>query len=90
MKKTNMEKLAAKLISAKIEFQTRIIYDTVQICIPSVEECMIDAICHEHSYGGKDGLIELMGVNVDSTDGVVGYLTSKKAFDLIFSTLTED
>ncbi len=90
MKKTNMEKLAAKLVEAKIDFQTRIIFDTVQICIPSVEECVIDAISHEHSYGGKDGLIELMGVNVDSTDGVVGFLTGKKAFDLIVSTLKED
>ena len=34
-----------------------------------------DAVCHDFSYGGKDGLLETMGMPEDNGD-VTGYLTA--------------
>lgn len=53
----NMTKLAVLLAKADIPFELRGITcgdssATVQICSPSVENCLIDAICHHYSYGG--------------------------------------
>jgi len=43
-------------------------------------------VCHQHSYGGNEGLLELAVLKGDSicydtpvTDDVVGYLTTEKA-----------
>ena len=35
-----------------------------------------DVVCHEYSYGGKDGLLEMWDRNGEDDD-VVGYLTAK-------------
>lgn len=54
---------------------------TFQICFPSKENCLVDAVSHECSYGGPKGLIEVLGsVNSDyPNDDVVGWLTAKEA-----------
>jgi len=56
---------------------------TFQICFPSKENCLVDAVSHEGSYGGPQGLIEVLGsVNNDyPNDDVVGWLTAKEAIN---------
>ena len=51
---------------------------SIQICTPNVEDCVIDAISHNYSYGGDAGLIEIM---CQYDDDVFGYLTSAEAFE---------
>ncbi len=50
----------------------------VQIACPSFEDCAIDAICHEFSYGGNSGLIEIMSA-YDEDGDVVGWLAAEDA-----------
>ena len=45
-----------------------------------------DVVCHEYSYGGKDGLLEMWDRNGEDDD-VVGYLTAK---DVIAYILKKD
>lgn len=33
---------------------------TVQVCAPDAKNFSIDAVCHFGTYGGKDGLLEIM------------------------------
>ena len=52
------------------------------ICSPSVEECRLDAASHYYTYGGQQGLIEVMGHGDDSeitSDDVVGWLSAEEA-----------
>ena len=52
------------------------------ICSPSVEECQLDAVSHYYSYGGQQGLIEIMahGDASEITDhDVVGWLSAEEA-----------
>ena len=82
MKMTEMSKLFLLLAEADIPFETREIYNTVQICYPSIEDTVCDAICHEYSYGFNEGLLEIMGL-VDEEevgDTVEGYLTADEVF----------
>ena len=44
-----------------------------------------DVVCHEYSYGGKDGLLEMW--DRDNEDDVMGYLTAK---DIIAYILKKD
>lgn len=81
MKMTEMSKLFLLLAEADIPFETREIYDTMQICYPSVEDTICDAICHEFSYGHEEGLLEIMGlVDPETGDSVEGYLTADEVF----------
>ena len=77
----NMTKLAVLLAKADIPFELRGqdcsgIYATVQICSPSVDDCRIDAICHQYSYGGNEGLLEILG---EGLGDVVGWLNAEEA-----------
>lgn len=77
-----MTKLAVLLAKADIPFELRGITcgdaaASVQICSPSVDNCLIDAICHQYSYGGKEGLLEILGTGLDD---VAGWLSAEEAF----------
>lgn len=79
----NMTKLAVLLTKADIPFELRGQISTldtasVQICSPSVDNCLIDAICHQYSYGGNQGLLEILAVGLDD---VVGWLSAEEAFE---------
>lgn len=43
-----------------------------------------DAVSHEFSYGGDNGLIEILGLDNDGNkyDDVVGWLSAEEAFDI--------
>ena len=82
--KIEMTKLAVLLAKADIPFElasfTICGEPTIQIASPSKESCIIDAVCHNFSYGGKEGLLEIMGPEVDDYDDVCGWLTAEQAF----------
>ena len=76
---TEMEKLINKLAKADIPYELTVqpVTNSIQVWYPTQENPVCDVICHEYSYGGKDGLLEIMGL-VDETkteDSVEGYLT---------------
>lgn len=97
MEKPNVEmnKLAKLLYQSEIPFEFRAIetayFDSsnrmqseisVQICSPSVENWRIDAVSHNNSYGGQDGLIEIYSEAMKERmeyDWVVGFLTAEEA-----------
>ena len=79
-------KLACLLAKANIPFEL-VAWDcggepTIQIASPSKEHCLVDAVSHRYSYGGTQGLIEVMGSanpNLPVRD-VRGWLTANEAF----------
>lgn len=91
MIKTCMLDLITKLTNANIPFEARIIKvgkeESIQICYPSVDTCMMDAICHQYSSGGQDDRIEILGyLGKDDhdawlVDDAVGWLEAQEAFE---------
>lgn len=81
--------LVDKLTIANIPFElTDDVMDNEnnQIWYPSRENSICDVICHEYSYGSKDGLLEIMGlVDEDWDDDVEGYLTVEDVFARIYT-----
>ena len=87
-----MNALIKLLATAYIPFEVRIIEialgeqaSSLQVCVPSADNCVTDAICHDFSYGGPKGLLEVMfdGEMMKAEDDVVGYLTARGAFELM-------
>ena len=86
---SEMNKLIKLLAKNDIPFEVRSINilpygedypgSTIQICSPSDKNIWVDAICHRGSYGGKEGLIEIMGI-FEEDDGVIGHLTAEQAY----------
>jgi hypothetical protein len=86
---TEMDKLIIMLNEAKIPYdiRTQTLTLTPQIIYPSLEIWTCDVICHEWSYGGKVGLLEMMGLIPDEVDDEVeGYLTA----DVVFRRILKD
>lgn len=60
-----------------------------QIVVPSLDpyEREWDVVCHEYSYGGRQGLLEIMGSIVTAeereSDDVVGWLTAEDVIERI-------
>jgi len=74
-----IKKLAKGLIKRGIAFTFRPICDGCQIIVTDKNNNPSwDAVCHEFSYGGEFGLLELMGRTlVHNDDDVEGYLTAE-------------
>lgn len=86
---TEMNKLMWLLDNALIPYE--LVYqdwtDSIQVWYPSKENAICDVICHRFSYGGDEGLLEIMGLLTDEEaeyDSVVGWLTAKNVFTRIF------
>jgi hypothetical protein len=65
---------------------------TPQILYPNAKELKMDVICHEFSYGGRDGLLEIAGLLTDEEaeyDDVVGYLTAENVLARILKDRAE-
>lgn len=56
-----------------------------QVWYPSYDENVCDVICHEYSYGGPKGLLEMMGLTDDEYDDVEGWLTADEVFSRIYT-----
>ena len=87
--RNEMTTLIDRLVSANIPFEltTDIMGNkNNQIFYPSYENRVCDVICHKYSYGGSEGLLEIMGlVDEDWGDDVMGYLTSENVFARIYT-----
>ena len=85
---TEMQKLINMLAKADIPYELTVqpFTNTIQVWYPTQANPVTDVICHEYSYGGKEGLLEIMGlVNEKNTggDSVEGYLTADEVFERI-------
>ena len=80
-----LKKLAELLTNANIPFEFNSIFgEDDQICYPSYDNRICDAVCHEFSYGHEKGLLEIIGlVNEEADDDVEGWLTAKEVFKRI-------
>jgi len=81
---TEMNKLIYLLAENKIPFEVAAhIFNgeaSIIICSPSVENCLIDAVSHNFSYGGKDGLIEIYDRTANDPFGSIdGWLGAEGA-----------
>jgi hypothetical protein len=76
-------RLGSMLQSANIPFELRDCWEGYQICYPSKEECISDAVCHAGSYGHEKGLLEMMGLidEEEVGDSVEGWLTAEQVFE---------
>lgn len=87
MKVNEMNKLENYLREHSYLYGRTRIWDGEQIIVygDSVRDIAWDVICCSISYGGKDGLLEVMGniVPEDDSDDVVGYLTAKDVIEMI-------
>lgn len=73
-----MKKLAHGLIDKGLFFKTRAFSGGDQIIVYDEHGTRIwDAVSHTYSYGGDQGLIEILGTIVNNEDdNVEGYLTA--------------
>ena len=84
--KTEMTKLIEILKKSNIPFEVTSCRGAPQLWYPNRKPVACDAVCHKSSFGGKDGLLEVMGL-VDEEgvgDDVEGYLTAEEVADRIF------
>ena len=89
---TEINKLAQMLAKADIPFEiVAFIVDgepTIQIASPNKKNCVVDAVSHKFSYGGNEGLLEVLGSanpNCPNYD-VVGWCTASEAFQYFVET----
>lgn len=78
-----MKKLIIGLVDREIDFNFSSFYNGVQVtCVNEEGKYIWDAICHEYSYGGISGLIEVMGLPQCEGD-VIGRLTADEVLELV-------
>ena len=84
MKNIELNKLVAELGKAEIPFEIYPYHmmeqDYFQVCYPNKQNCIIDAVSTPYTYGGKDGLIEIMWESRWEADDVLGWLTAEETF----------
>lgn len=85
---TEMQKLILLLVQMRVPFEMGYqdfgddnLYP--QVWLPNKIDVKADVICHPWSFGGKDGLLEMMADFDDYDDCVKGYLTANEAIDQI-------
>ena len=84
--KNEMAKLIKILKKNNIPFEVTSCGGAPQVWYPNRKHVVCDAVCHKFSFGGKDGLLEIMGL-VDEEevgDEVEGYLTAEEVANRIF------
>lgn len=84
---TEMEKLINKLAKTDIPYELTVqpTTNSIQVWYPTQKNPVCDVICHKYSYGGKDGLLEIMGLvdEAKTGDTVEGCLTADEVFERI-------
>ena len=84
--KNEMTKLIEILKKNNIPFEVASCWGAPQVWYPNRKHAVCDAVCHKFSFGGKDGLLEIMGL-VDEEevgDEVEGDLTAEEVANRIF------
>lgn len=86
IKQTEMTKLATLLAKEDIPFEIVVWAIGEEPCLmiasPDADHRVVDAVCHQYSYGGKEGLIEVLGSanpNLPNSD-IKGWMTANEAF----------
>ena len=83
-----INKLANLLDNAGIPYEMEELWGGWLLCYPTKEDRESDVICHKYSYGGKEGLLEIMGLandDDDECDDVIGWLTAENVFARIYT-----
>lgn len=84
-----IKKLSDMLTAASIPYELTTDATDIpnnQLWYPNHDNAVMDAISHKYSYGGDEGLIEIMGLLTEEEaeyDDVVGYLTPENVFERI-------
>lgn len=80
---TLIDKLDAANIPYAVEMDA---FGAIHVMYPDnwEEGCKCSVICHRFSYGGSEGLLEIMGLT-DSEDNVEGWLTANDVFARIYT-----
>ena len=86
--RTEINLLVVGLIERGIRFTVTPVFDgyKVEWDVPMFSG---DAICHNFSYGGTEGLLEIMGALCNTDDDVEGFLTANeilRRFDELINT----
>lgn len=84
--KKEIERLVKMLENNNIPFElTDDVMDNSnnQVWYPNYSKNICDVICHEYSYGGRDGYLEIMGLT-QNEDDVEGWLTAEEVFNRIY------
>lgn len=69
-------KLASLLQARGFRFSVNEICGGAQVILyDSRNKRVADAVCHHYSYGGDEGLLEIMGLGAE--DDVIGWLTAE-------------
>ena len=93
---TEMEKLIKALTKANVPFEIELdVWGNDHVFYPNIEDVRCSIICNKYSYGGKEGLLEIMGLVYDEEDSVEGYLTAEIVamrilHDYLFNFETEE
>ena len=86
--KREIERLVKMLENSNIPFEvTDDVMDNSdnQVWYPNYDKHICDVICHEYSYGGKDGYLEMMGLSDNEYDDVEGWLTAEEVYNRIYT-----
>lgn len=79
-------KLNKMLTDANIPHTLDKLFDGWQVCYPTVDERVMDAIQHYGSYGRDNDTLEIMGLLIPDEaewDSVAGHLTAEEVFERI-------
>lgn len=79
---SEIKKLALLLWNAKIPHTFKSLFDGFQIKIERDGHYWCDIIEHFFSYGGKEDLVEIAGLQ-ECKDDVIGGLSAEKCFEMI-------
>ena len=60
------------------------VFDGYQLVYPDEKNPVCDVICHEYSYGGKKGLLEMSGLCPEDEEGIIGFMTAKQCYRKIY------
>ena len=92
--KNEMEKLIKALEILEIPHEVLPdMWGNNQVWYPARQGHIMDAICHQYSYGGNEGLLEIMGLlteEEEKDDGVVGWLTAEDVLARIIKHRQEE
>ena len=78
-----IHKLDKLLTDANIPHTFSSFFDGWQVCYPTDQHCVLDAIEHLYSYGSDKDLIEIMGLIKSDSDNVEGWLSAEEVFEII-------
>lgn len=92
--KKEMEKLIAALTALEIPFEVHPdMFGNDQVWYPAMENPKMDVICHQYSCGGREGLLEIMGLLTEEEqecDSVVGHLDAENVLARVLKDRQEE